>query len=125
MDALEEQVGPVDAASAGKVSNLEDLKSRAYLINTLLAAFPHLFPAGSMPADIPEDGTQTSATPAVWDKFDAFYDLSRTAASAAYDASQAKDEASFRTHAAALRKACDACHAQFMAAPASPEPPPK
>lgn len=120
MDAIDEQIGPLDLAAAGKASDLDSLKSRAYLINTLIAAFPHLFPPGTRPADIPESGIQTSATPAVWDRFDAFYELSQAAAEAAYEASQASDEASLRTHASALRKACDTCHAEFMAAPASP-----
>lgn len=120
MDAIDEQVAPLDRATAGQKADLTDLKERAYLINILMAAFPHLFPDGTRPAEIPDDGTQTSATDDVWNNSEAFYGLSKSAAAAAYEASQATDIASLRIHATELRQTCDACHMGFMASQASP-----
>ncbi|MCP8936920.1 cytochrome c [Alsobacter sp. SYSU M60028] len=125
MDAIEEQVAPVDLAAAGAKADLQAVKDRAYLINTLLSAFPHLFPPGTRPSDVPDGGVTTNATPALWDKFDAFYQLSRTAASEALEASQAGDASAFATHATALRKACDACHADYMVIQSNPGAPQK
>lgn len=122
MDAIDEQIAPLDRATAGQKSDLQDLKDRAYLINVLMAAFPHLFPAGTRPAEIPDGGIQTSATPDVWDNFETFYGLSQTAATAAYEASQAVDVAGLKLHATELRQACDACHMGFMSTQASPPP---
>jgi cytochrome c556 len=114
----------VDLASAGKASDLKDLKARAYAMNTLLAAFPHLFPAETKPNSTP-GMAETSAKPDVWEHFDDFYDLSKAAATAAFDASQANDMASFRTHAVDLRKTCDSCHAKYMASAANQPSVPK
>jgi cytochrome c556 len=120
MDAIDEQVAPLDRATAGQKADLKDLKERAYLINVLMAAFPHLFPDGTRPAEISADGTQTSATEDVWSQPETFYGLSQTAATAAYEASQATDLADLRIHAVELRQACDACHMSFMAGQAPP-----
>ena len=114
MDAIESEMTPIDLAVGGRQMPLADLKARAYMINTLLTAFPHLFPPETKPVTAP-DGTPgaTSATMAVWDDFDKFYDGAQDAAAAAFDASQAADFAQFQAPAARLRAACDACHKQY------------
>jgi cytochrome c556 len=124
MDAVEAEMTPIDLALGGRSVPLADLKSHAYMINTLLTAFPHLFPPETKPVPAP-DGSPgaTAATQAVWDDFEAFYTLSQDAATAAFDASQAGDLAAFSEPAKRLRAGCDSCHATYMRI-ADPAPPP-
>ncbi|MEJ1160577.1 cytochrome c [Prosthecomicrobium sp. N25] len=125
MDAVEERVTALDGLAAGGTGPLKDLTERAYLISTLIAAFPHLFPDGTRPDQIGPDGTATNALPSVWARYDAFYDLARTASAAALEASQAKDQAGVAKGARALRQACDGCHAGFMGSTGQPSVPQK
>jgi len=116
MAAIEEQMMSIDVASARNDGRLPDLKNRAYMINVLMSAIPHLFAAETKPVESGADpGYDTRALMALWTRFDAFYEASQTAATIALDASQASDMSSFRDLAQKLRAACDSCHADFMA----------
>jgi len=115
MDGIETEMGVIELGLEGKAPDLGDLKARADRISTLLTAFPHLFPPQTKPG-VSDDGSPgiTTATLAIWQNFDAFYDIAKGAATAAYDASQAGTADQFREHIKTLRGACDGCHAQFM-----------
>jgi cytochrome c556 len=115
MDGIETEMMVIEIGLEGNAPPFDDLKARADRISTLLTAFPHLFPPQTKPG-VSADGSpvNTTATPAVWQSFDAFYGIAKDAATAAYDASQASTADQFREQAKKLRGACDGCHAQFM-----------
>ena len=121
MSEIEEEMQAIDLVAGGKDLSLDDLKANAYRINTMLAAFPHLFPPQTKPSTGP-DSLPTSAAPEVWQDFDAFYSLSEAAAKIAYEASQATAIEQFREQAGKLRTACDGCHGKYMTVQ-SPSPP--
>jgi hypothetical protein len=50
MDGLEDEMMTIEVAPAGKEPPLSDLKASAFRINTLLMAFPHLFPPQTKPS---------------------------------------------------------------------------
>lgn len=115
MEAIEAEMMPIDVAVGGRELPLKSLQDHAYLINTLMAAFPHLFPPKTGPdAKMDDWPAPTNALPSVWGRFDAFYDLSQKAATQALTASQAGDLAAFRAAGKDLRGSCDACHATYM-----------
>lgn len=117
MDAIEEQMMPLEVVAARKDPPLPELKNRAYLISVLMTAFPHLFFQETRPGEGQADpSSETKALPGVWTSFDAFYDASQMAANIALDASQAANLSHFRNLAQKLRAACDSCHADYMAA---------
>jgi cytochrome c556 len=123
MDGIESEMMVIELGLEGKAPQLDDLKARADRISTLLTAFPHLFPPQTKPGTA-ADGSpiNTTATLALWQNFDAFYDIAKGAATTAYDASQAGTADQFREQAKKLRVACDGCHAQYMKVTA-PSPP--
>jgi cytochrome c556 len=115
MDGVESEMMVIEIGLERHTPPLDDLKARADRISTLLTAFPHLFPPQTKPG-IAADGSpiNTTATPAIWQEFDAFYRLAKDGAMIAYDASQAGTMDQFREQAKKLRGACDGCHAQYM-----------
>jgi cytochrome c556 len=115
MDGIEAEMMVIELGLQGSAPQLDDLKARSDRISTLLTAFPHLFPPQTKPG-VSADGSpiNTTATLAIWQDFDAFYGIAKSAATTAYDASQAGTAQQFREHAKMLRGACDGCHAQFM-----------
>jgi cytochrome c556 len=115
MDGIESEMMVIELGSEGRAPPLDDLKARADRISTLLTAFPHLFPPQTKPG-VAADGSpiNTTATPALWQNFDAFYDIAKGGATTAYNASQAATADQFREEAKKLRSACDGCHAQYM-----------
>jgi cytochrome c556 len=115
MDGIESEMMVIEIGLEGNAPQFDDLKARADRISTLLTAFPHLFPPQTKPG-VSADGSpiNTTATLALWQDFDAFYGITKDAATAAYDASQARTADQFREHAKKLRDACDGCHAQYM-----------
>jgi cytochrome c556 len=115
MDGIESEMMVIEIGLEGSVPQLDDLKARADRISTLLTAFPHLFPPQTKPG-VSADGSpiNTTATLAIWQDFDAFYDIAKGAATNAYDASAAGTAQQFREHVGKLRGACDGCHAQYM-----------
>ncbi len=115
MDGIESEMMVIELALQGNAPQLDDLKARADRISTLLTAFPHLFPPQTKPG-VAADGSpiNTTATPAIWQNFDAFYGIAKDAATTAYDASQAGASDKFAEQVKKLRGACDGCHAQYM-----------
>ncbi len=115
MDGVESEMMVIELGLEGSAPQFDDLKARADRISTLLTAFPHLFPPQTKPGTAADGSAiNTTATPAIWQNFDAFYDMAKGAATTAYDASQAGTADLFRQHAKKLRDACDGCHAQYM-----------
>ncbi len=105
MDTVEENMMVIDSVVAGKDAPLGDLKARAYLINTLATAFPHLFPPQTKPPSGPEDpGFQTNATLVLWQEFPAFYQSVQDFAAIALDASQTSDMTKFRDYGRQLTR---------------------
>jgi cytochrome c556 len=119
MSQIDEEMQPVDLVAGGKDLSLDDLKSNAYRINTMLAAFPHLFPPQTKPGP---DEFSTAAAPEIWQDFEAFYGQSDAAAKVAYEASQAAAIDQFRESAKKLRAACDGCHGKYMKVDPPPRP---
>jgi cytochrome c556 len=115
MDGIESEMMVIELGLQGNAPQFDDLKARADRISTLLAAFPHLFPPQTKPG-VSADGSpiNTTATPAIWQDFEAFYGIAKGATTTAYDASQAGTAAQFREQAKKLRDACDGCHAKYM-----------
>ena len=115
MDGVESEMMEIELGLERSAPRFDDLKARADRISTLLTAFPHLFPPQTKPG-VAADGSpiNTTATLAVWQDFDAFYDIAKGAATNAYDASAAGTAQQFREHVEKLRGACDGCHAQYM-----------
>lgn len=123
MAGIDQEMGPIDRTTAGQDLKLTDLQSRAYMINTLLAAFPHLFPPQTKPvASLDGTPSASAAKPAIWQDFDDFYGKAQAAATIAYDASQAGSLDQFRELAKKLRGACDGCHARYMRVDEPPRP---
>ena len=120
MSEIEEEMQAIDLVAGGKDLSLDDLKSNAYRINTMLAAFPHLFPPQTKPGP---DAFSTAAAPEIWQDFEAFYGQTDAAAKVAYDASQATAIEQFRDNAKKLRAACDGCHGKYMKVDPPPPPP--
>src|SRR6266853_4694904 len=115
MDGVEAEMMEIELGLEGKEPRIGDLKARADRISTLLTAFPHLFPPQTKPAAAADGSPSiTTATPAIWQDFDAFYGKTQAAALTAYDASQAGTADQFREQVKKLRAACDGCHAQYM-----------
>jgi cytochrome c556 len=113
MDGVDENMMAIDLYGAGTDAPLADLKARADRISTLLSIFPHLFPPQTKPSD--KLSTPTTATPAIWENFDAFYGMAQTAAMTAFDASKADTTpAKFKELGTQLRAGCDGCHAKYM-----------
>jgi cytochrome c556 len=115
MDGIESEMMEIELGLESKAPHYEDLKARADRISTLLTAFPHLFPPQTKPGKA-ADGSpiNTTATPAIWDDFDAFYVIAKDAATAAYDASQAGTADKLSEQVKKLRVGCDGCHARYM-----------
>jgi cytochrome c556 len=121
MEGMEEDMMVVELTVEGKDFKLPDLQARAYNMNRLLTAFPHLFPPQTRP---PTDGSPspTAASPAVWENFDDFYGKVMASAMTAFEAGQAEDADKFKEKVKVLRAQCDTCHAQYMKVEA-PSPP--
>ena len=119
MSQIDEEIQSIDLVAGGKDVPLDEIKSNAYRINTMLAAFPHLFAPQTKPGP---DAFSTAAAPEIWRDFEAFYGQADAAAKVAYDASQATTIDQFRESAKKLRAACDGCHAKYMKV--DPPPPP-
>ena len=97
--------------------NLAEGHEHADTVSVMLMAFPHLFPPNTnqwKPNVERDPGRDTFASPEVWERFADFYQQAADASKHAYNASRAKDDASFKKSIAALRTACDSCHAVYL-----------
>lgn len=111
MDGIDEAMMPIDLAPDAKNPNLDELKAKAFTINSLMSAFPHLFPPQTKPA---KDGPSTTATLAIWEDFEKFYSATQAAATTALELGQSADIKEFMERGKQLRAACDGCHAVYM-----------
>lgn len=116
MDSIEAEMMRLEAAvAAARAPALDGIKDRAYTVYSYFSAVAHLFPPETRPQTAADGTTNgTSATAAVWDEFDAFYESLQAAAATAFDASQAADMGAFKQQVVKLRDACDSCHAKYM-----------
>jgi cytochrome c556 len=122
MDGLEDEMMTIEVAPGGKETPLSDLKTSAFRINTLLMAFPHLFPPQTKPRASADNTPNTAADPKLWENFDDFYAKVQAAAAIAFEAGQADNIAAFREQAKKLRAGCDGCHGQYMHVEQPPTP---
>jgi cytochrome c556 len=121
MDGLEDEMMTIEMAPGGKEPTLPELKASAFRANTLLMAFPHLFPPQTKAA-ASADAPNTAADPKIWENFADFYAKTQASAAAAFEAGQAANLEVFREQAKKLRDGCDGCHAQYMHVEQPPTP---
>ena len=118
MDTLSDKMDVIEAAIAvGTELNLDEGHANADVISVLLMAFPHLFPPSTnewKPNVDRNPATDTYASPDVWTKFGDFYQQATAASKAAFHASRADDEATFKAAIARLHAGCNACHAAYL-----------
>ena len=114
MIQMEPLMRPIDAFSAGEPGDLPGLRAAAATLESMLMAFPHLFPPTTNRYDPTTRESPTFALPAIWENFAAFRTVSETAVMAAASmAAAAEDEESLRKAGRSLRASCDGCHAVF------------
>jgi len=118
MDAIDSHMDAIDwMVSSGKAIDLPRAGEHADTISIMLMAFPHLFPPSSnqwRPNAKRDPARDTFASPGLWVNFADFYRRAAAASQIAFKASRAKRKADFSTHMAALRSACDSCHAAYL-----------
>lgn len=118
MDAIDSHMDAIDwMVHSDKAIDLRRAEEHADTISIMLMAFPHLFPPSSnqwRPNAKRDPARDTFASPALWTNFADFYRRAAAASRLAFKASRAKREVDFRTHIAALRGACDTCHAAYL-----------
>jgi len=120
MDNIDSHMDAIDwMLTSGKAIDLTTATEHADTISVMLMAFPHLFPPLTnqwRPNAVRDPAHDTFATPDVWTNFSEFYRQAAAASSLAFTASRARHEGDFRKTMAALRTACDSCHAVFVKA---------
>jgi hypothetical protein len=112
---LEPEMMLIELGFEGRAQQLDDLKARTDCTSTLLTALPHLLPPQTKPgvgADV--SPTNTTATLALWQNFDAFHETAKAAATTAYNVRQAGTSDQFGEQAKKLHTACVGCHAQYL-----------
>jgi len=117
MDTLSDHMDQIEQMIATNKVNLDAAHQGADTISVLLMVFPHLFPPASNQwkagADI-DPVTGTYASPDVWSKFADFYKRAADASKTAYDMSRADKPDDLKAKTAALRSACNGCHAAYL-----------
>lgn len=118
MDTIDRHMDEIDwmLTSHGPI-DLSKTSEHADTVSVLLMAFPHLFPPSTNQwrADAQRDPARdTFAAPDLWKNYSDFYRLAAEASKLAFAASRAKKETDFRNTMAALRTACDGCHALYV-----------
>lgn len=120
MDSIDDHMDAIDwMLTSGRAIDLNKSFEHADAISIMLMAFPHLFSSGTNQwrADANRDPARdTFASPDVWANFADFYQQAAAASRLAYNASRTKQEAHLRETMAALRNACEACHASYLKA---------
>ncbi|HEY9182601.1 MAG TPA: cytochrome c [Gammaproteobacteria bacterium] len=107
------QIEPIDLYTIGTPADPADLRAAAVTIESLLPAFPHLFPSSTNLFDPTTREPPTTALPAVWENFAAFQAMNVATEEAAAALAAADGEESIKAAAQNLRAACDACHQAF------------
>jgi cytochrome c556 len=117
MVTVSDNMDEIEGMIAANQLDLEDAHDHADNISTMLMAFPHLFPPSSnqwKPNVELDPATDTYASPDVWNKFADFYKRANDASKTAFDMSRSEKADDFKTMAAQLRTACNACHAAYL-----------
>lgn len=116
MERMEVLMQPIDTITVqkGPVRNVDVLHQNAETVAAMLTAVPHLFPSSTNLYDPKSQTPATIALPAIWQNFDAFYQLAGAAAKAAGEMATAKGDSGLRAASLKLRASCDACHAPFL-----------
>jgi cytochrome c556 len=116
MEGMERLMEPIDTITAqtGTVKNVDLLHRNADTIADMLTAVPHLFPPTTNLYDPKVQTPATIALPAIWQNFDAFYQLADAASKAARDMAGTSGDKPLRAASLKLRASCDACHALFL-----------
>ena len=117
MDAIESNMTEITRMLESKAPlDVADASFHADMISSMLLSFPHLFPdsTNQWKAGAERDpATDTYASPDLWRRYGEFYARTAEASKTAFTASRAADASAFRSALAALRTACDGCHADF------------
>lgn len=116
MEGMERLMEPIDTITvqSGPVKNVDVLHRNADTIADMLTAVPHLFPPTTNLYDPKSQTPATIALPAIWQNFDAFYQLAGAASKAAREMAGTSGDKSLRAASLKLRASCDACHALFL-----------
>jgi cytochrome c556 len=116
MEGMERLMQPIDTITiqTGPVKIVDLLHRNADTIADMLTAVPHLFPPTTNLYDPKSQTPLTIALPAIWQNFDAFYQLAGAASKAARDMAATKGDKPLRDASLKLRASCDACHALFL-----------
>lgn len=116
MESMEILMEPLDTITiqTGPVKNVDLLHKNAQAIAGILTALPHLFPPTTNLYDPKSQTPATIALPAIWQNFDAFYQLAGAASKAAQEMSATNGDKALRAASLKLRGSCDACHALFL-----------
>ena len=118
MDTIDDHMDEIDwMLTSGKPIDLPKTVEHADTISVMLLTFPHLFPPGTnqwQPGAKRDPARDTFAAPDLWVNYADFYRQAAAASRLAYTASRTKHEAEFRGTMAALRTACDSCHALYV-----------
>jgi cytochrome c556 len=116
MERMEILMQPIDTITiqTGPVKNVEQLHQNAEAVASILTAVPHLFPPTTNLYDPKSQTPATIALPAIWQNFDAFYQLAGAASKAATEMAATKGDKPLRAASLKLRASCDACHALFL-----------
>jgi len=118
MDTIDRYMDEIDwMLVSGKPIDLAEATDHADTVSVMLLTLPHLFPRETnrwQPDAKRDPGRDTYASPDLWSNFADFYRRANEASQIAYDAAHAREEGAFRKSMAALREACDSCHALYM-----------
>jgi cytochrome c556 len=120
MDTIDRHMDAIDwMLTSGKPIDLAAAGEDADTMSVMLQAFPHLFPPATNQWRADAKGERdpardTFAAPELWANFADFYQRAAAAAKTAYAASRARSDGELRKAMAALRTACDSCHALYV-----------
>jgi cytochrome c556 len=113
MIQMEQLMRPIDEFTAGEPRDLLALQSAAATIESMLLAFPHLFPPTTNLYDPTVRESPTTALPALWQDFATFRELAAAGETAAATIAAADGADPLRAAGRSLRASCDSCHALF------------
>lgn len=111
MMQIEEEMKPIDTIQVDPVRDPDRLRANAMAVAAMLRAVPHLFPPTTNLYDPKVEPLKTLALPALWENFDAFYQMAQVSVSAAEEFANTQDSSKLREASFKLRGTCDACHA--------------
>src|SRR5262245_7581055 len=117
MEAIGNSMDALEAIVTASKVDLAEGSDHADTISVMLLSFPHLFPPSTnqwKPNAQRDPGRDTFAAPEVWTNYADFYKRADAASKVAFDVSRSDDAEALKKYTAALRSACDSCHAIYM-----------